>query len=256
MHTRLPLRDRCNTVLRVSTTREPTSTKSKLPATLVSCAGNTPPTASARHSPRFRMSPPPVPSVGPHPLEDIPENGPGGPRQFIPYVFLFSPSSPHQAIPPGGWTHILRILPASAKNPSGTMQVVKPAAGTAQTVRLYTPAQRADNVLPLSTCRILAARDFLALALPYQAAMDAEPPVQPCRADAVRVLLVGPLRALLTVALTYIAFAARCTVVHVMRSVVEEGEDTQACEMLGANARMGLGEREIRCLEWLAREGL
>ncbi|KAJ6516576.1 hypothetical protein C8R47DRAFT_1087750 [Mycena vitilis] len=269
---RQPLRDRCNVFLRVSTDRMPTSTKSKLPANLSSSAGNTPPTIPADR--RSRMSPPPPLPLSPFILVDLPEEE-TAPRQFIPYVYLSSPSSP-TTLPAGDWTHAIRVLPASKEHRAGSTSLTEATAGSTQILNLYMPANGSKNStgLPLPRRHILVARDFLALALPYySSAHPAEdftgpdsplaldpclfpPPAQRCRTDAVRVLLVGPPRALLAIAVTYIAYASECPVAHVMHCVVDEAEDTESCEVLGEDAKMGLGAQDMQILEDLAKKGL
>ncbi|KAJ7637188.1 hypothetical protein FB45DRAFT_1139703 [Roridomyces roridus] len=64
MPSRQPLRDRCNTLLRVCTNRQPSSTKSKLPASLLSSAGNTPPFLPPSINRALSTSAPPLP-IGP-----------------------------------------------------------------------------------------------------------------------------------------------------------------------------------------------
>ncbi|KAJ7612042.1 hypothetical protein DFH06DRAFT_1243919 [Mycena polygramma] len=250
---RQPLRDRCNVFLRVSTDR------------------NTPPTIPADR--RSRMSPPPPLPLSPFILVDLPEEE-TVPRQFIPYVYLSSPSSP-TTLPAGNWTHAIRVLPASKEHRAGSTSLTEATAGSTQILNLYVPAgSRTSTGLPLPRRHILVARDFLALALPYySSAHPAEdftdpdsplaldpcrfpPPAQRCRTDAVRVLLVGPPRALLAIAVTYIAYASECPVAHVMHCVVDEAEDTESCEVLGADAKMGLGALDMQILEDLAKKGL
>ncbi|KAF8142703.1 hypothetical protein K438DRAFT_1994704 [Mycena galopus ATCC 62051] len=284
---RQPLRDRCNVYLRVCTDNVPTSMKSKLPANLVSSAGNTPPATSIAEDRLSRMkSPPPLPTGirSPYVIVDTPSDE-IRPRQFIPYLYLSSesPPSPSAALPQGNWTHAIRILPASKDHPAGSTSITG-TAGSPQVLELYVPAVAPNSrSLPLHKRHILVARDFLALALPYYASAHpvddspdseflesdsepfllssassqrAPPPTQRCRTDAVRVLLMGPARAILAVAFTYIAYASECTVAHVMRCVVEEGEDQESCELLGADAQMGLRAREMQVLELLAQKGL
>nr|GAT43079.1 predicted protein [Mycena chlorophos] len=124
----------------------------------------------------------------------------------------------------------------------------------------------------------MAARDFLALALPYQAAAranadadaaydmdeddltclnfpglsDPPSPNPDVAIDPARVLLIGPPRILLVLAVTYLGFAARCSVRKVMQAIVEEQDDAEACALLGPNATMGLRKREIDALEYFA----
>ncbi|KAJ7237545.1 hypothetical protein B0H12DRAFT_1327032 [Mycena haematopus] len=277
---RQPLRNRCNVYLRVCTDSVPTSTKSKLPANLVSSAGNTPPVHLEDRLPRV-TSPPPLPT-SPYVVVDLEEPRP---RQFIPYLYLSdSPPSPSTQLPQGNWTHVLRILPASKDHPAGSTDIGEPIGSALQVLDLYTPAvPPSSKVLHLNKRHVLVARDFLALALPYYASAhptedaiaEAEadsssdvdpfllsssstmpPPAQRCRADAVRVLLMGPPRAILAVALTYIAYASECTVAHVMRCVMEDGEDEESCELIGTDARMGLGASQMQVLEELAQKGL
>ncbi|KAJ6592847.1 hypothetical protein B0H19DRAFT_1055520 [Mycena capillaripes] len=270
MPIRQPLRDRCNVFLRVCTDRMPTSTKSKLPANLVSSAGNTPPTIPVDRRSQL-SSPPPLPPLSPYVFVDLPDQE-NAPRQFIPYLYLSSPPST-TTLPAGSWTHVIRILSASEDHPAGSTSITEATPGSTQILNLYArPIPASSTALPLPRRHILVARDFLALALPYYscahpASTDSpdspldgfllSPPApQRCRTDAVRVLLMGPPRALLAIALTYIAYASECTVAHVMRCVVDEAEDTKSCELLGPDAQMGLGALEMQVLEKLAKQGL
>ncbi|KAJ7358311.1 hypothetical protein DFH08DRAFT_1043233 [Mycena albidolilacea] len=278
---RQPLRARCNVVLRVCTDSTPSSTKSKLPPNLVSSAGNTPPVRALPED----VAPPPLhlPSLSPYVLVDT-FTDEAESRQFIPYLYLASVSSPclslsQKKLPRGSWTHAIRVLPASAAHPAGSTRITAPGTAGAQILDLYTlpgPPHSKAPALPLHRRHILVARDFLALALPYYSCghpppasdleldvadsqldgwdLDAPPPGQRCRTDAVRVLLLGPPRAILAVAFTYIAYAAECCVAEVMRCVVDEGEDQEACAVLGEDARMGLGKGEMRVLDRLAKK--
>ncbi|KAJ6493168.1 hypothetical protein C8R45DRAFT_1095682 [Mycena sanguinolenta] len=287
---RQPLRDRCNVYLRVCTDRAPTSTKSKLPPHLVSSAGNTPPAPLEARRPLVASLPPLLAPVldSPYVFVDAEE---AAPRQFIPYLYLSSTASsasPAEStqLPRGNWTHAIRILPESEEHPAGSTSIntnsasATAASSSPQILDLYTLAvQPSGRALPLTKRHILVARDFLALALPYYASAhptdddsesdaDSEPfllsssssfgppPTQRCRADPVRVLLMGPPRAILVVALTYIAYASECSVAHVMRCVVEEREDEESCELLGKDARMGLRNSQLEVLEQLAKKGL
>ncbi|KAJ7189135.1 hypothetical protein C8R46DRAFT_1206227 [Mycena filopes] len=292
---RQPLRDRCNVFLRVSTDRKhmATSTKSKLPPNLVSSAGNTPPPVvgtSQRRMSQMQMTmatpAPPLPIVSPSVLDTYTgtPTEPGLVRQFIPHLYLSSPPGGPDVIPAGKWTHVLRILPASKAHSAGTSTITDVPAGSgpagtqildlhvgrssAKTATTDSEKENSANggglPLPLRKLHLLLARDFLALALPYYA--SAHPvetflpspaaPVCDFPTDAVRVLLVGPPRALLAIALTYIAYASESTVAHVMRCVVEEGEDGEACALLGPDANMGLAKADLDVLERVAHKGL
>ncbi|KAJ7093853.1 hypothetical protein B0H15DRAFT_947190 [Mycena belliarum] len=275
-----PLRDRCNIILRVCTDRIPTSTKSKLRATLQSSAGNTPPYLSPTRprSPPEYLPPLPASSsiLGDFLTEFLDDEPSAGPRQFIPYLDMFSPPSPSaHTLPPGRWTHAIRVLPASEVHPTGTTHVTDaPSSQGTYTLDLYT-GPRARGVLPLTRRQLLVARDFLALALPYYGAANppaspassdsslgadfddlAPPPPQACRADVVRVLLLGPARALLAMAVAYIAHASGCTAGHVMRCIVDEAEDPEWCAVLGPDARMGLRDKALHALEIVATKEL
>ncbi|KAJ7621848.1 hypothetical protein B0H17DRAFT_1340567 [Mycena rosella] len=265
---RQPLRDRCNVFLRVCTDRLPASTKSKLRANLMSSAGNTPLFSPTRPTP-LTSSPPPLPVSTPFSLDEYFAETEEGPRQFIPYLYLSSPPSPG-ALPAGRWTHAIRILPASEGHFAGSTGVTEN--GSTHILDLYVsplPSRASGSGLPLSKRHLLVARDFLALALPYYAcAHPAEdddealyspdplgvPPPTQCRTDAVRVLLMGPPRAVLAMATAYIAYASGSTVAHVMCCVVEDAEDPESCAVLGADARMGLGDAELRALESLVKK--
>jgi hypothetical protein len=233
-------------------------------------------------------TPPPIPPLSPYVLVNFPEDE-NAPRQFIPYLYIASPPSPSPTahnhnhntptLPAGNWTHAIRILPASKEHRAGSTSLTEVAPGSPQTqiLTLYArsesvPPPTGNSALPLQRRHLLVARDFLALALPYYACAHpsedaahpdspidpyfSPPPAQRCRTDAVRVLLLGPPRAVLAIALTYIAYASESSVAHVMRCVVDEGEDVEACAVLGEDARMGLGEREMRVLEGLAENAL
>ncbi|KAJ7719992.1 hypothetical protein DFH07DRAFT_858996 [Mycena maculata] len=274
---RQPLRDRCNTLLRVCTDLKPSSTKSKLRPNLTSSAGNTPPPSVPR--PR-ESSPPPLPTGPMQTLEDLPANEDiATALEFVPYLHLFSPSSP-STLPPGRWTHAVRLLPATEEHSVGSTIVT--ACGHTQFLNLYMPlaAPQNDTILPINTRHLLIARDFLALALPYYASahpfedetasptpLDAlsPPPPQACRMDAVRVVLCGPQRAVLTIALAYLAYASGFTVSYVMRCVSETQEEGEGKDeddnpawgaLLGPDGQMGLGAREIRILDRLAKKEL
>ncbi|KAJ7496397.1 hypothetical protein FB451DRAFT_1455432 [Mycena latifolia] len=269
---RQPLRDRCNVLLRVCTDRKPTSTKSRLRPNLTSSAGHTPPHISpARFRPRG-TSPPPLPAETLSVLDDFlgdfladESETDDGPRQFIPFLELFSPPAPAE-LPLGRWTHAVRLLPASQEHPAGSSDVTDAAGpGGTHILDLYVGAPRKNTALPLSRSHLLIARDFLALALPYYACAHppesisdslAPPPSQACRTDAVRVLLMGPPRAVLAMATAYIAYASGCTVAHVMRCVVDDAEDPEWCAVLGADARMGLGDKELRAFERVVKKGI
>ncbi|KAJ7151765.1 hypothetical protein C8R43DRAFT_1107055 [Mycena crocata] len=265
-----PLRDRCNILLRVSTERKPSSTKSKLGPELTSSAGHTPPKSSQSRS-RITAVPPPIPRLSPFALEELPDVE-NGPRQLIPYLYLFSPPSGQNTLPAGTWTHVIRILPTSPSRRAGTSRVteVPSTNGSTHVLDLFRDPRQGSSALPLCKRHLFVARDFLALALPYYAsahpdedescdiadpdadALGPPPPSQKCRTDAVRVLLMGPPRALLAMAVTYIAHASGCTVAHVMQCVVDEAEDEESCALLRPDARMGLGSDDMKVLEWLA----
>jgi hypothetical protein len=68
----------------------------------------------------------------------------------------------------------------------------------------------------------------------------------------VRVLILGPPRAVLAIALMYVAYASGCTVAHVMRGVLEDDEDLEWCRLLGKDGDMGLSYKEMRMLETVA----
>ncbi|KAJ7758661.1 hypothetical protein B0H16DRAFT_1535237 [Mycena metata] len=274
---RQPLRDRCNVLLRVSTDCQPTSTKAKLPPNLISSAGNTPPVTSQKRLSRMLPAPPPpLPVLTPSALEAPCDDD--GPRQFIPHLYLSSSTSP-EALPTGAWTHVLRIVPASKAHRAGTSTITDATVGSPQILELYVGSNENKRALPLQKRHLLVARDFLALALPYYASANpvedllpspragsdyasphsllwSPPPAPRFPTDPVRVLLVGPPRALLAISLTYIAYASECSVEHVMQCVVDEAEDHESCELLGADARMGLGDEDMKVLESLAKKGL
>ncbi|KAJ7720002.1 hypothetical protein DFH07DRAFT_859019 [Mycena maculata] len=93
-----------------------------------------------------------------------------GPRQFIPYLYLFSPPTPGSTLA-GNWTHTLRLLPSSRTRPAGTTDLVSSRTGGSRGLDLYISgaAFQDAGALHLSAEHLLLARDFLALALPYYA---------------------------------------------------------------------------------------
>ncbi|KAJ7834993.1 hypothetical protein B0H14DRAFT_2797410 [Mycena olivaceomarginata] len=94
------------------------------------------------------------------------------PRQFIPYLYLFSPPSlsPGAPPPPGNWTHTIRLLPPSKTRPAGGIDLVSSGvSGSRLDLHLPTAAFKTTRQLHLSPEQLLLARDFLALALPYYA---------------------------------------------------------------------------------------
>ncbi|KAJ7093847.1 hypothetical protein B0H15DRAFT_798924 [Mycena belliarum] len=198
-----------------------------------------------------------------------------GPRQFIPYLYICPPRSP-DAIPAGPWTHILRLFPPSKTRPAGASGL------SAHALDLHLPSAAFTNTraLHLSEEHLLLARDFLALALPYYAsAHPVEPsspfarsgraytpithaplqgmmrmpqPLHSSRADPVRVLVIGPPRAALAIALTYLAYASGCTVAEVMHGVRDGDADAEWRRMLGKDGQMGLGRADMGTLERVA----
>ncbi|KAJ7454537.1 hypothetical protein B0H11DRAFT_2068893 [Mycena galericulata] len=100
------------------------------------------------------------------------------PRQFIPYLYLFSPPTPGSTLT-GSWTHTLRLLPASKARPAGSTDLVGDGVRGPQGLNLYltTAAFKGDGELNLSSEHLLLARDFLALALPYYASAHPSSPV-------------------------------------------------------------------------------
>ncbi|KAJ7758662.1 hypothetical protein B0H16DRAFT_1535238 [Mycena metata] len=104
-------------------------------------------------------------------IEEVPRTprDPHGPRQFLPYLYLFSPPVPGAPPPPGNWTHTLRLLPPSKTRAVGcTDLVASPRAGL--DLRVPPAAFKSDEAgLHITTGHLTLARDFLALALPYYA---------------------------------------------------------------------------------------
>ncbi|KAJ7146865.1 hypothetical protein C8R44DRAFT_758370 [Mycena epipterygia] len=282
-----PLRDRCNVPARVVTER------SKLAMTRSDLEEGT--VAYMRSpTPRVRRRIPLSAISASHGIEEVPRvpQDAHGPRQFIPYLYLFSPRAPG-AIPAGHWTHTLRLLPPSKTQPAGSTALVGSTSGSGpRGLDLHIPAAgfKSGHALHLSREHLLLARDFLALALPYYAsAHPAEdsadpfsctwptsgswssatvtpitheplqglpgavpPPPQLSQADPVRVLVLGPPRTVLAIGLTYLAYASGCGVAQVMRGVLEGDGDAEWCRLLGENGEMGLGEKDMKMLERVA----
>lgn len=223
-------------------------------------------------------------------IEEVPRTpqDPHGIRQFVPYLYLFSPPVPGAPAPPGNWTHTLRLLPPSKTRPTGRNDLAGP-----RTLDLHLPAsafKSGARGLHLSTQHLLLARDFLALALPYYASArppayslsrgcrwpvsnldspDSDftpithepleglggmaPPVPPLsQADPVRVLVLGPARLVLAVSLVYVAYAGGCSVAQVIRGVLEGDGDEEWYRLIGDNEDMGLTREEMRMLEHVA----
>ncbi|KAJ7496399.1 hypothetical protein FB451DRAFT_1207720 [Mycena latifolia] len=203
-----------------------------------------------------------------------------GARQFIPYLYLCPPRGPG-ALPVGPWTHILRLLPPSKTRPAGASGL------SARSLDLHLPSTAFTDAraLHLTEAHLLLARDFLALALPYYASAhpspsvdfgspfggssyasaftpithaplqgiaNSFPPLLPSQADPVRVLVLGPPRATLAIALTYLAYASGCTVAQVMRGVREGDADAEWRRLLGKDGQMGLGRPDVVLLERVA----
>jgi hypothetical protein len=242
----------------------------------------------------------PPPSVTEfHGIQEVPRTprDEAGPRQFIPYLYLFSPPQGTGAVPSGPWTHTLRLLPPSKTRPAGSTGLTGGGAG-ARGLDLHLPTagfKPGQRDLYLCEDHLLLARDFLALALPYYASahpsacsvspFDARwptsgawaspgtaapishaplegmgyalPPVLPVtQADPVRVLVVGPPRAVLAIGLTYLAYASGCGVTQVMRGVLEGDGDAEWCQLLGEDGEMGLGRKDMQMLERVAMKEL
>ncbi|KAJ6592857.1 hypothetical protein B0H19DRAFT_1245670 [Mycena capillaripes] len=241
-----PLRERCNVPMRVCTDRKSSHTKDN--------------TLS-------------------HPRSEKSVPRPHGTRQFVPYLYLFSPPVAGAPPPPGNWTHTLRLLPPSKTRPTGRNDLAGP-----HTLNLHIPTaafRGGARGLHLSTQHLLLARDFLALALPYYASAhpSAYSPPHGCRwpasslyspdsdatpitnapleglsgmADPVRVLVLGPARLVLAVSLVYVAYAGGCSVAQVMRGVLEGDGDAEWCRLIGERGDMGLTREEMRMLEQVA----
>ncbi|KAF7303373.1 hypothetical protein MIND_00565200 [Mycena indigotica] len=185
------------------------------------------------------------------------------PRRFLPHLFLHpGPTSAGLATPPGSWTHVLRVATATSEHPSGTFAVAQSAHST-HFLTLYVAASdiadpgRDTARLILGPRQLMAARDFLALALPHGPELGAPDDVHvlPAGLEAPRVVLVGPQRTLLVIALVYRAFAACSSVKTVIEAAMEDEEDIEDRELLGGDAMMGLSAREIQVLEYFAAGG-
>ncbi|CAK5266698.1 unnamed protein product [Mycena citricolor] len=274
------LRERCTVSLRVCTDVDPCATRSKLTADLVSTAGRTPPASPMCVALNRRSCvPPPLPpppratESGPSASEST-SSGPSA-RQFIPHLHtLCAFDQPHAfatdsaALPAGNWTHAVRILRASKAHLPGSLRISD--LGPAQVLDLFErprniDARARDGGLPLRREHLLLARDFLALALPYYSTTvslsddgddvdlgDAYPfeqlglpPVYESRTDPVRVLLAGPVRAVLAIALVYTAYASGRKLRYVMDCVGDEGDDADVCAVLGPDSRMGLTDQAL-----------
>ncbi|KAJ7137552.1 hypothetical protein C8R43DRAFT_1019646 [Mycena crocata] len=272
------LRERCNVPDRVCTDRKPSSKSD--PKDRPSNGPNRPCVASSL-------------SGG---IQEVPRtpHGVHGPRQFIPYLYLFSPTAPG-TIPAGPWTHTLRLLPPTKLRPAGSTDLItgNTGAGRPSGLDLHIPTAGFKDApeLHLASEHLLLARDFLALALPYygsahppaysaspsfsgwpkssasataaftpishlslEGLAGAYPPPPPSQADPVRVLVLGPPRAVFAIALTYVAYASGCEVAQVMRGVLEGDADVQWWQLLGEDGKMMLGKKDMRMLERAAMQ--
>ncbi|KAJ7026863.1 hypothetical protein C8F04DRAFT_1123946 [Mycena alexandri] len=153
MPSRQPLRERCAVPTQVCTDRR------KLDNYSVQKRGDT--TVKSHVKRRLSM-------FG---IDEVPRTprDPHGPRQFLPYLYLFSPPAPGAPPPPGNWTHTIRLLPPSKTRAVGcTDLVTSPRAGL--DLRIPPAALKSDEAgLHITTGHLTLARDFLALALPYYA---------------------------------------------------------------------------------------
>ncbi|KAJ7189136.1 hypothetical protein C8R46DRAFT_1056679 [Mycena filopes] len=227
--------------------------------------------------------------------EAVPQTHPGAPRQLIPYLYLAS-SPP----PPGGpWTHIIRLLPASKTHSAGSSHLARsaldlrlpPAAFTDKGGLHMTPEQLTiardflalalpyhgcSSALPSSNSHFPAGDSpffidsgFAAVDwTPLEGLADVGhsygmPPTTGAhaQADPVRVLLLGPPRLALAVALVYIAHAAGgdVSVAQVAQGVLE-ARDPAWCALVGkkdgGGEIIGFGKKEMKVLERAARDDL
>ncbi|KAJ7611996.1 hypothetical protein DFH06DRAFT_1243851 [Mycena polygramma] len=254
-----PLRDRCNVPQSVCTDRRTSRNKDQ---------------QLSHAALRRRLS-----------IQEVPRTprDPHGTRQFVPYLYLFSPSAPGVPPPPGNWTHTLRLLPPSKTRPTGCNDFV----GSTRVLDLHIPAAafKGSRGLHLSTQHLLLARDFLSLALPYFTSAhppsyftspgDCEwpasawspaytpishvplegmggmmPQVPPLsQADPVRVLVLGPPRLVLAISLVYVAHASGCSVAQVVRGVLESDGDGEWCRLIGDAGDLGLTREEMKTMD-------
>ncbi|KAJ6493169.1 hypothetical protein C8R45DRAFT_989058 [Mycena sanguinolenta] len=210
------------------------------------------------------------------------------PRQFVPYLYLSSPSFPGAPLPPGNWTHTLRLLPPTKTRPAGSTDIIGNNFGGPRELDVHIPAAafKQPRTSHLSTDQLLLARDFLALALPYYA--SAHPPASPCnfsggsgwpvssprvggyppithaplqglagmvprapansQADPVRVLVLGPPQLVLAIGLLYLAYASGCSVKQVARGVMED-RDNQWRRLIAEDGQLGLSKEDMKLLE-------
>ncbi|KAF7362613.1 hypothetical protein MVEN_00610100 [Mycena venus] len=285
---RQPLRDRCNVPTPVRTGRKRANASSHAcsyvaPSLNDRCRGDLPTSL----------------------IEEVPRtpHDPHGPRQFVPYLYLFSPPLAGAPPPPGNWTHTLRLLPPSKSRPKGSNDLVISGTGDPRGLNLHLPTaafkKTHTHALHIATRQLLLARDFLALALPYYA--SAHPPETPLhslggcgagspasspwsdtdsdctpithtpleglagmmprvpprsQADPVRVLVLGPPRLVLAIALLYLVYASGCSIAQVMRGVLEGDGDTEWCRLIAEDGRMGLSEEDMELLERVAMKDM
>ncbi|KAK7057885.1 hypothetical protein R3P38DRAFT_1189027 [Favolaschia claudopus] len=285
MYPQQPLRDRCN----VPT---PVCTDTKKDGTLRSTKQASPHVNASSYHPPTSCD-----------IEEVPRtpHDPYAPRQFVPYLYLSSPSHFNSQPPTGSWTHTLRLLPSSKTHPAGTVQSSSAAGPGSLTLDLRLPAdafKATSRVLHLTKDQLLLARDFLALALPYYA--SAHPPETPLtsstgsggwspwsharpsfphalglglppsgfemqqtkhlpsiprlsQADPVRVMVSGPPRLTLVIALLYIAYASGCSIAQVTRGVLEGDGDAEWRRLIAEDGgRLGLGRQDLGLLEQVA----
>ncbi|KAJ6516621.1 hypothetical protein C8R47DRAFT_1205852 [Mycena vitilis] len=258
-----PLRDRCNVPQSVCTGRSRTSRNTDI--------------SSSHAALRRRLS-----------IQEVPRTprDPHGTRQFVPYLYLFSPAAPGAPPPPGNWTHTLRLLPPSKTRPTGCNDFNS----STRVLDLHIPAAafKGGRGLHLSPQHLLLARDFLSLALPYFASAHPPSPSE-CgwpssawspaytpishaplegmgggvpqasplsQADPVRVLVLGPPRLVLAVSLVYVAHASDCTVAHVVRGVLESDSDGEWCRLIGDRGDLGLTRDEMKTMERVATKDM
>jgi hypothetical protein len=263
---RKPLRDRCNVHLKVVTA---IPTEESLDTPLHKPKGDVP-----LRSRKLRR---PIPDVSVPYSNPVKQYAPEGPRLYpvnprtvrglqslhklVPYLYLaFHEGSqlPQSLVTNDGtaFTHIIKIAHATEQRMAGTVEVkIDPKRGLHSLVLVIptTPPHRRGrrrvrskgerNTTVLTDNQMLAARDFLSLALPYYLEAHPRDDIPTASADVARLLITAPASDgaasdVMSVAVCYLSFASEESVETVLgyvdneedipyawRDVVGEGED-------------------------------
>jgi hypothetical protein len=196
-------------------------------------------------------------------------------HELLPYLFISFHTGdhlPNEVVTEGGaaFTHIIKITHETSKRKAGVVDVRADTKRGLHTLVLFVPTSAPRrrggrrvrnfgerNVTLLTDSQLLAARDFLSLALPYYSEThpneDLEGPVGP--ADRVRVLVTAPAgdgaaADVMSVATCYITFVSGESVQTVLECIEKEEEVPTVWKDV-----IGEGEDGMRLLDRAAMIG-